>query len=81
MILLEILYQIIQAYLYIMFVYILLSWTPLVTSRFYELLSRICDPYLNIFRGKLIAGNMDFGGLIGLILLQVLLLFLRNAIY
>jgi len=63
-----------------MFVYILLSWTPLVKSKFYDVLRRICDPYLRIFRGKLVISNMDFGGLVGLILLQVLLYFVGTAI-
>jgi len=78
---LNVVYQVLRVYMYIMFVYILLSWTPLINSKFYGYLRRICDPYLNIFRGKLIISNMDFGGLFGLILLQVLLYFIANTIY
>lgn len=75
-----VLYQILRVYMYIMFAYVLLSWTPLVTSRFYDYLRIICEPYLRIFRGKLIAANMDFGGLIGLLLLNLIVYFLGRAI-
>lgn len=78
---LQVMYQIIQAYIYVLFVYIILSWTPIVNSKFYQFLRSICDPYMNIFRGKLIIGQMDFGGIIGLLLLQFLLFFIGNAIY
>ncbi|MBI9009793.1 MAG: YggT family protein [Tenericutes bacterium] len=79
-ILVQVLYQIVQVYFYTMFVFILLSWTPLVNSEFYRLLGRICNPYLNIFRGKLVISNMDFGGLVGIILLQVVMTLLRNLL-
>lgn len=78
---LNVVYQVLRVYMYVMFVYIILSWTPLVNSKFYSYLRMVCDPYLNIFRGKLVISNMDFGGLFGLILLQVLLYFIGNAIY
>ena len=78
---LRVMYQIIQAYIYVIFIYFLLSWTPLVTSAFYQALGKIVNPYIGMFRGKFIVGRMDLGGLVGLILLQVLLLFIRNAIY
>lgn len=77
---LRIMYQIIQVYIYILFIYIILSWTPIVNSSFYRFLKRICDPYMSIFRGKLVIGQMDFGGIVGLILLQVLMFFIGNAI-
>jgi len=79
-ILVTILYNIVQVYFYIMFIFILLSWTPLVRSQFYKFLGQICNPYLNIFRGKLIISNMDFGGLIGIILLQVVMMLLKNLL-
>ena len=78
--LLIILYRILQVYMYIMFIYVLLSWTPLVNSSFYYYLRKICDPYLNIFRNKLIISNMDFGVLIGLILLNLVVYYLGSVI-
>jgi len=78
--LLYILYTILKVYMYIMFVYVLLSWTPLINSKFYNLLRIICEPYLGIFRGKLIAANMDWGALIGLILINLLVYFLGTMV-
>ena len=73
-------YQVLRIYMYILFVFILLSWTPLVNSKFYGYLRMICDPYLNIFKGKLIISNMDFGVLLGIIILQVLVYFIGNSL-
>ncbi|HOO44126.1 MAG TPA: YggT family protein [Bacillota bacterium] len=75
-----ILFRIVEIYSYIMFIYVLLSWTPLVSSRFYDYLRRICEPYLGIFRNKLIIGNMDFGALIGLLLLSGMVYYLGSLI-
>lgn len=77
-IIVQTLYTILQIYVYIMFVYIILSWTPLINSAFYKALGRFVDPYLNIFRGKFIVGMFDLGSLIGIILLQVVLMMLGN---
>ena len=79
-ILVYVLYNLIQIYVYIMVVYILLSWTPLYNSKFGRILGNICDPYLNIFRGKLVAGNIDFGAVIGILLLQVILMYLGTLV-
>lgn len=77
---LYVIWMILRIYMYIMFVYVLLSWTPLVNSRFYDYLRYICEPYLGIFRNKLIVGNMDFGGLIGLLLLNLLVYYLGTFV-
>ncbi|MCK4552056.1 MAG: YggT family protein [Tenericutes bacterium] len=73
-------YQVLRIYVYILFIFILLSWTPLVNSKFYGYLRMICDPYLNLFKGKLIFSNMDFGTLFGIIILQVLVYFIGNSL-
>ena len=74
-------YQVLRVYTYVIFIYILLSWTPLVRSKFYYYLGRICEPYLGIFRGRFVFNNMDFGTLIGIILLQVLVYFIGNSLF
>ncbi len=66
------LYYVLMAYSWILFIYILLSWTPLVNSRFYNFLRNICEPYISVFRGRFIIGGMDMGVLIGLVLLNAL---------
>lgn len=75
-----ILFRILQIYSYIMFLYVILSWTPLIRSRFYDALRIICEPYLGIFRNKLIIGNMDFGALLGLLLLNGIVYYLGTMI-
>lgn len=76
--LLTIIYNFLNVYMFIMFVYILLSWTPLIRSKFARILGSVVDPYLNIFRGKLIVGMMDFGGTVGILLLYVVTLLMRT---
>ena len=63
-----------------MIIYVLLSWTPLRNSRFYDILSRIVNPYLGIFRGWLVFSNIDFTPMLGLILYQVILGVIARAI-
>lgn len=70
-----------QLYFYIMIITIILSWTPIRDSSVYQLLQRICYPYLGIFRGWLILGNIDFTPMLGLLLYQWLLSLMANAIY
>ncbi|XFA99365.1 YggT family protein [Candidatus Izemoplasma sp. B36] len=73
-------YQVLRVYSYVIFIYILLSWTPLINSKFYYYLGRICNPYLNIFRGRFVFNNMDFGSLFAIILLQVLVYFIGSSL-
>ncbi|HPD99809.1 MAG TPA: YggT family protein [Bacillota bacterium] len=77
---LEYAYYVLLTYFYIMIVYVLLSWTPLRNSRFYDILSKIVNPYLGIFRGWLVFSNIDFTPMLGLILYQVILGVIARAI-
>jgi YggT family protein len=71
---LSIVLQVIQIYIYVLFVYILLSWVePIRNSKFYYYYGKICEPYLRIFRGRFIFGNMDWGTLIAILALQGLM--------
>jgi YggT family protein len=68
-----ILHRILYVYFGLMVITILLSWTPLYDHAIGRFLRKITDPYLDLFRGKIIAGGFDLGPLIGLILFQFLL--------
>jgi len=68
-------------YFYLMLIKIILSWTPLVNTTFYQALDRICEPYLGMFRGWFVFGNIDFTPMVGLLLYQWLLSLMQNAIF
>ena len=70
------------AYTLIVFVFSLLSWfSGPRNTKFYYVLSRICDPFERIFGGKLIVGMFDLGGTLGLIMLAVISQFLISLSY
>ena len=73
-------YLVLYFYYFLMIVQILLSWTPLVGSKFYHLLEKITGPYLNMFRGWIVIGQMDFTPMFGIILFQVLLSFIGSVL-
>ncbi|MDY0024004.1 MAG: YggT family protein [Candidatus Izemoplasmatales bacterium] len=77
---LRIAYSVLQAYFFIMIIYILLSWTPLRNSRFYRILGVIVYPYLGIFRGWIVISNIDFTPMLGLIIYQFILSIVGGAI-
>ena len=81
MLILQIIYNFLMVYTFILFVYIILSWTPLVRSKFYDLLRVIVEPYLNIFRNKLVFGNMDFGPTVGILLLYLVTYLMRIYVF
>ncbi len=81
LIFLEYAYYVLTAYFYIMIIYVLLSWTPIRDSRFYQILRKVVDPYLGFFRGWLVLSNIDFTPMLGLILYQLLLSVIQRAIY
>lgn len=70
-----ILYQLSNAYSIIIFVYILMSWFPSmpgVLRDIYNVLGKICDPYLDLFRKLIppIGGMIDITPIIALLVLQ-----------
>lgn len=69
-----------RIYFYLMIGSILLSWTSLRSTKGYELLTKITDPYLDLFRGKLITGGWDFGPMLGLFLFEGILYFLESVV-
>ena len=65
-----------NAYTTIIFVYVIMSWIPNVTSgvvgQVYDILGKICDPYLNLFKRLIppIGGVVDVTPIIALVVLQ-----------
>ncbi len=73
-------YYVLQVYFYILLIYVILTWTPIVNSEFGRFLKKITDPFLSIFRGWLVIGMFDFTPMIGLLLYQFLLQILGRYI-
>lgn len=65
-----------NAYTMVIFVYVIMSWIPNVTSgvvgQIYSILGKICDPYLNLFKKLIppIGGVVDITPIIALLVLQ-----------
>lgn len=61
--------RILDFYYYLLVAYILFSWIPSIRqSRFYELLTKVTDPYMRLFRGWFVFGQLDFTPIIGFFL-------------
>ncbi len=73
-------YMALQIYFYIMIIYVILTWTPLINSQLGRILGRIVNPYLGVFRGWFVLGNIDFTPMIGLLLYQFVLSILGRLI-
>lgn len=63
-----------DAYSMVIFVYVLMSWIPVnrgVVADIYNVLGKVCDPYLNLFK-KIIPpiGMVDITPIIALLVLQ-----------
>ncbi len=66
---------VVSVYALLCFLRILLTWVPALSySRFSRFLGKVCDPYLNVFRGIkwLRLGSFDFSAALGLCILGVL---------
>ena len=65
-----------NAYTMVIIVYVIMSWIPNVTygvvGQIYNVLGKICDPYLNLFRRLIppIGGVVDITPIIALLVLQ-----------
>ena len=66
---LTIVLTLLQIYYYILIMYILLSWIPEIrTTKFYYYVHLIADPYMRLFRGIIVIGQMDFTPIVGFLL-------------
>ncbi|MBU0997318.1 MAG: YggT family protein [Firmicutes bacterium] len=79
-ILLVIVYNLLYVYFVILVVAILLSWTPLIHTKFYGFIEKITDPFLNIFRGYIIIGQFDLTPTLGIFLYYLLLTFMQRLL-
>ena len=69
--LLIIIYRILEAYLYVLIAYILLSWIPEIRrTRFYEFLERLTNPFMRIFRGIIVIGMIELTPIVGFLFYQ-----------
>ena len=65
-----------NAYTTVIFVYVIMSWLPNVeqgvVGQVYDVLGKICDPYLDLFRKLVppIGGVVDITPIIALLVLQ-----------
>lgn len=71
---------VLTVYFYIMIATIILSWTPIRNTKFYQILDMVSSPYLRIFRGWIVIGSMDLTPLVGLLLFQGLLALISRVI-
>ncbi len=63
------LFYVLQVYFYMMIMFVLLTWFPSMReTRIYYLLYLITNPYLRVFRGVVVFGQMDFTPLVGFLL-------------
>ena len=72
---------VVSVYALLCFLRILLTWVPALSySHFSRFLGKVCDPYLNVFRGIkwLRLGSFDFSAALGLCILGVLATMLSN---
>ena len=63
-------------YMLLIFAYVIMSWFPTMSgwvATLYEALSRICEPYLRLFR-KIIppVGGLDFSPIVAVVVLQLI---------
>ena len=60
-----------RIYYYVLIAYVLLSWIPdLRNSSFYRMIYRIANPYMRLFRGLIVIGQIDLTPILGFILYQ-----------
>lgn len=67
--------RLVDAYSLIIFVYVMMSWLPVdrgILADIYQVLGKICDPYLNLFKKLIppIGGMVDVTPIIALLVLQ-----------
>lgn len=67
--------RLVDAYSLIIFVYVMMSWLPVnrgILADIYQVLGKVCDPYLNLFRkiSPPIGGMVDVTPIVALLVLQ-----------
>ena len=67
--------RLVDAYSLIIFDYVMMSWLPVnrgILADIYQVLGKVCDPYLNLFRKIIppIGGMVDVTPIVALLVLQ-----------
>ncbi|MCK5388563.1 MAG: YggT family protein [Candidatus Izimaplasma sp.] len=79
--LLTIIHWILEIYYWILIIYVLGSWFPeFRKSKVYYTIHKIANPYMRIFRGLLVFGQMDFTPILGFMLYTLGLNYLGQMI-
>lgn len=74
----NILSQLVNIYTLVICVYVLMSWIPFksgIIADIDDILGRICDPYLNLFKKIIppIGGMVDISPILAIIVLQLIM--------
>ena len=68
--------RLIELYGLVILIYVLMSWIPQMNgwiSDLYEILGKICDPYLDLFKRVIPpAGGIDFSPIVALLILAAI---------
>ncbi len=74
-------YRALQIYFYLIIASILMSWVPeLKRTKIGQLIERIVNPFMRIFRGIIVIGMFDFTPMIGIFLYQIGLTYLVQMV-
>lgn len=74
---------VVDIYQYVIFIYIILTWIPEIRStRFFDILNRICDPFLRIF-DRIIPpiGGLSISAILAILTLRLLQWSLGQVLY
>lgn len=75
------LYLALNLYLSFITIVLVLSWIPGITEhRWFAFCQKIADFYIGRFHGLVVFGNLDFTPILGIILFEIFLYFLRYII-
>ena len=86
MFLMSLIVRLVDLYSLVICVYVLMSWLPTnagVLAQIYDVLGRVCDPYLDLFKRLIppIGGMIDITPIIALLVLQLAVRLLIGVVY
>ena len=86
MFLMALIVRLVDLYSLVICVYVLMSWLPTnagVLAQIYDVLGRVCDPYLDLFKRLIppIGGMIDITPIIALLVLHLAVRLLIGVVY
>ena len=86
MFLMALIVRLVDLYSLVICVYVLMSWLPTnagVLAQIYDVLGRVCDPYLDLFKRLIppIGGMIDITPIIALLVLQLAVRLIIGVVY